>query len=408
MENQGNGPEMKVNSVQEAKKIILDSIKPINKSEIVSLDACMDRILVGNLRSKRTQPAFNTSSMDGYAVISKDIKKSLTKLKLIGEIKAGDIPKLSLKSGSAFRVFTGSFLPKGSDRVIIQENCKKKEGYIIINNPETDYYIRKQGEDFVKDEIFFNKSCMLDANKIALAGAMNHKKLRVFKRPKIAVLANGNELSEAGEKLNLYKQPASTKPAIMALIKKWGGIPVDLGIAEDSIKSLKSKLRKGLKFNMIVTIGGASVGDYDLVHKSLDELNFKLNFWKIKMRPGKPLMFGEAYNTPILGLPGNPVSSIVCCHLFLKQSILKLQNYEYQDNITELKLSKDMPSNGDREHYVRGYVSKNSKNQYYATPLNNQDSASLSSLSMAEILIIRKPKEKKSLKNSYVKTISLK
>ena len=194
----------------------------------------------------------------------------------------------------------------------------------------------------------------------------------------------------------------------MALIKKWGGIPVDLGIAEDSIKSLKSKLRKGLKFNMIVTIGGASVGDYDLVHKSLDELNFKLNFWKIKMRPGKPLMFGEAYNTPILGLPGNPVSSIVCCHLFLKQSILKLQNYEYQDNITELKLSEDMPSNGDREHYVRGYVSKNSKNQYYATPLNNQDSASLSSLSMAEILIIRKPKEKKSLKNSYVKTISLK
>ena len=112
---------MKVNSVQEAKKIILDSIKPINKSEIVSLDACMDRILVGNLRSKRTQPAFNTSSMDGYAVISKDIKKSLTKLKLIGEIKAGDIPKLSLKPGSAFRVFTGSFLPKGSDRVIIKK-----------------------------------------------------------------------------------------------------------------------------------------------------------------------------------------------------------------------------------------------------------------------------------------------
>ena len=403
-----NGQEMKTNSVKEAKKIILDSIKPITKTEIINLDKCINRILKNTLSSKRTQPSFDTSSMDGYAISKKDIKKFPLRLKVNGEIKAGDIPKFSLKPGYAIRVFTGSFLPKGTERVVLQEYCKKDNNEIIINNLGIDKYIRKQGEDFFKGESLLTSACLLDANKIALAGAMNFKKLKVYKKPKIAILANGNELSEPGERLSLFKQPASTKPAIMMLIKEWGGVPIDLGIAKDTVKSLKAKLKKGLKFDMIVTIGGASVGDYDLVQKSLNELNFKLNFWKINMRPGKPLMFGKSGSTPILGLPGNPVSSIVCSHLFLKQSIYKLQNYHFEENINKLKLSKNLPPNGDREHYIRGYISKNSKNELLATPINNKDSASLSSLSKANILIIRKPKEKKAKKNSYANIINLK
>ena len=403
-----NGQEMKINSVKEAKKIILDSIKPITKTEIINLDKCINRILKNTLSSKRTQPSFDTSSMDGYAISKKNIKKFPLRLKVKDEIKAGDIPKFSLKPGYAIRVFTGSFLPKGTERVVLQEYCKKDNNEILINKLGTDKYIRKQGEDFFKGESLLTNACLLDANKIALAGAMNFKKLEVYKKPKIAVLANGNELSEPGERLSLFKQPASTKPAIMMLIKEWGGVPIDLGIAKDTVKSLKAKLKKGLKFDMIITIGGASVGDYDLVQKSLNELNFKLNFWKINMRPGKPLMFGQSGNTPILGLPGNPVSSIVCSHLFLKQSIYKLQNYHFEENINKLKLSKNLPPNGDREHYIRGYISKNSKNELLATPINNQDSASLSSLSKANILIIRKPKEKKARKNSYANIINLK
>lgn len=403
-----NGQEMKINSVKEAKKIILDSIKPITKTEIINLDECINRILKNTLSSKRTQPSFDTSSMDGYAISKKNIKKFPLRLKVKDEIKAGDIPKFSLKPGYAIRVFTGSFLPKGTERVVLQEYCKKDNNEILINKLGTDKYIRKQGEDFFKGESLLTNACLLDANKIALAGAMNFKKLEVYKKPKIAVLANGNELSEPGERLSLFKQPASTKPAIMMLIKEWGGVPIDLGIAKDTVKSLKAKLKKGLKFDMIITIGGASVGDYDLVQKSLNELNFKLNFWKINMRPGKPLMFGQSGRTPILGLPGNPVSSIVCSHLFLKQSIYKLQNYHFEENINKLKLSKNLPPNGDREHYIRGYISKNSKNELLATPINNQDSASLSSLSKANILIIRKPKEKKAKKNSYANIINLK
>ena len=403
-----NGQEMKINSVKEAKKIILDSIKPITKTEIINLDKCINRILKNTLSSKRTQPSFDTSSMDGYAISKKNKKKFPLRLKVKDEIKAGDIPKFSLKPGYTIRVFTGSFLPKGTERVVLQEYCKKDNNEILINKLGTDKYIRKQGEDFFKGESLLTNACLLDANKIALAGAMNFKKLEVYKKPKIAVLANGNELSEPGERLGLFKQPASTKPAIMMLIKEWGGVPIDLGIAKDTVKSLKAKLKKGLKFDMIITIGGASVGDYDLVQKSLNELNFKLNFWKINMRPGKPLMFGQSGSTPILGLPGNPVSSIVCSHLFLKQSIYKLQNYHFEENINKLKLSKNLPPNGDREHYIRGYISKNSKNELLATPINNQDSASLSSLSKANILIIRKPKEKKAKKNSYANIINLK
>jgi len=399
---------MKTNSVKEAKKIILDSIKPITKTEIINLDECINRVLKNTVSSKRTQPSFDTSSMDGYAISKKDIKKFPLRLKVKDEIKAGDIPKFSLRPGYAIRVFTGSFLPKGTERVVLQEYCKKENSEIIINKLGIDKYIRKQGEDFFKGESLLTSPCLLDANKVALAGAMNFKKLKVYKKPKIAVLANGNELNEPGERTNLFRQPASTKPAIMMLIKEWGGEPIDLGIAKDTVKSLKSKLKKGLKFDMIVTIGGASVGDYDLVQKSLNELNFKLNFWKINMRPGKPLMFGQSRNIPILGLPGNPVSSIVCSHLFLKQSIYKLQNYYFEENINKIKLSKDLPPNGDREHYIRGYISKNSKDELLATPINNHDSASLSSLSKANILIIRKPKERKAKKNSYANIINLK
>jgi molybdopterin molybdotransferase len=398
---------MKVNSVQEARQEILDSITPTKKTEMVKLDMCINRVLGKTIKSKRTHPASNTSSMDGYAVIDTDIKKYPARLKILGEIQAGSSEKFSLSSGNTVRVFTGSFLPKGTKKIILQENCSRKDNFIVISKNQNESYIRKKGEDFFKDDSPLDSPCLLSANEIALAGAMNFKDLKVYKKPKIAVLANGNELNEPGDKLSLNKQPASTKPAIIALIKKWGGIPIDLGIAKDSIKSIKSKLKKGLKFDMIVTIGGASVGDYDLVYDSLSELNFKLNFWKINMKPGKPLMFGLSGKIPILGLPGNPVSSIVCSHLFLKQSILRLQNYHFEENIIELKTSKDLPKNGPREHYMRAYVEKNSRNQLLITPIDNQDSASLSSLSKADSLIIRIPKERKTSKNSYVKVINL-
>ncbi len=374
--SQVTGKENNPISVEDAKKRILKSIKPINKTEKINTKDCLNRILSKSIKAKRTQPGFNTSAMDGYA-----IRKSFLK----------NLPK-------AFNII---------GKVILQENCDRSGDKILIREENTESYIRKKGEDFFKNDKCLSKSSLLDSGGIALAGAMNYKSLEVYKKPSIGVISNGNELFEPGGLNQQIKQPASTKASIISLINAWGGKAVDLGIAKDTLNSLKTKLQKGLSYDMIVTIGGASVGDYDLVYQSLKEMNFKLNFWKIKMKPGKPLMFGTLKNKPIIGLPGNPVSSIVCSQLFLKQSIYKLQNYNYSENIFYLRLGKDLPKNNWRESYIRGYLSKSKNNQIIAMPISNQDSSSLSSFAKANILIIRKPNAKKIKRGSLVKAFIL-
>ena len=321
------GKENSPISVKDAKKLIIKSLKPINKTEKVNTEDSYNRILAKSIKAKRTQPSFNTSAMDGYAVKKKFLRELPKGFDVLGETKAGDKNKFKLKKNQAVRVFTGSFLPEGCDKVILQENCQSDGDKVLIKKENFENYIRKKGEDFFQSDKCILKSSLMDSGKIAFAGAMNYKTIEVYKKPKVGVIANGNELFEPGSKNQQIKQPSSTKPAIMSLINNWGGDAVDLGIAKDTTYSLKTKLKKGMACNMIITIGGASVGDYDLVYKSLSEMNFRLNFWKIKMKPGKPLMFGILKNIPIIGLPGNPVSSMVCAQLFLKQSIYKLQNY---------------------------------------------------------------------------------
>ena len=401
------GKENSPISVKDAKKLIIKSLKPINKTEKVNTEDSYNRILAKSIKAKRTQPSFNTSAMDGYAVKKKFLRELPKGFDVLGETKAGDKNKFKLKKNQAVRVFTGSFLPEGCDKVILQENCQSDGDKVLIKKENFENYIRKKGEDFFQSDKCILKSSLMDSGKIAFAGAMNYKTIEVYKKPKVGVIANGNELFEPGSKNQQIKQPSSTKPAIMSLINNWGGDAVDLGIAKDTTYSLKTKLKKGMACNMIITIGGASVGDYDLVYKSLSEMNFRLNFWKIKMKPGKPLMFGILKNIPIIGLPGNPVSSMVCAQLFLKQSIYKLQNYNYIERIFHLPLGKDLSKNGPRESYIRGYMSKNKNNQITAIPISNQDSSSLSSYSKANILIIREPNAKKIKKNSLIKAIIL-
>ena len=401
------GKENNPISVKDARERILKSINPINKTEKIDIKDSLNRILSKSIKAKRTQPAFNTSAMDGYATKKKYLKVIPKFLDIIGETKAGDKNKFKLRKDQAVRVYTGSFLPEGCDKVIIQENCERNEDKVHVKEVNTENFIRKKGEDFFQNDQCLLKSSIMDFGNIALAGAMNYKLIEVYRKPRIGIIANGNELFEPGNKNQQMRQPASTKPSIISSINAWGGDAVDLGIAKDTVNSLKSKLKKGLSCDMIVTIGGASVGDYDLVYKSLKEMNFKLNFWKIKMKPGKPLMFGYLKNKPIIGLPGNPISSMVCAQLFLKQSIYKLQNHNYSENIFNFRLGKDLPKNNWRESYLRGYISKNTNDQTVVMPITNQDSSSISSYAKADLLIIREPNAKKIKKNSLVKAIIL-
>ncbi len=401
------GKENNPISVKDARERILKSINPINKTEKIDIKDSLNRILSKSIKAKRTQPAFNTSAMDGYATKKKYLKVIPKFLDIIGETKAGDKNKFKLRKDQAVRVYTGSFLPEGCDKVILQENCERNEDKVHVKEVNTENFIRKKGEDFFQNDQCLLKSSIMDFGNIALAGAMNYKLIEVYRKPRIGIIANGNELFEPGNKNQQMRQPASTKPSIISSINAWGGDAVDLGIAKDTVNSLKSKLKKGLSCDMIVTIGGASVGDYDLVYKSLKEMNFKLNFWKIKMKPGKPLMFGYLKNKPIIGLPGNPISSMVCAQLFLKQSIYKLQNHNYSENIFNFRLGKDLPKNNWRESYLRGYISKNTNDQTVVMPITNQDSSSISSYAKADLLIIREPNAKKIKKNSLVKAIIL-
>ncbi len=399
---------MKHLAVDKARKIIFNSIKPINKTEKIKTRDSLNRILSEQVFAKRNQPSTNISSMDGFAVNKKDLPFLPKKLKIVEEIKAGNKPIKKILKGDAARVFTGSALPKGANKVILQENCHQKNGKVLINSYEEEDYIRKKGEDFKKDIFSLKPPRIISSSDIALISSMNHKNICVFKRPKIAILANGNELIEVGENLNDFLLPAATKPAIISLVRKWGGIPIDLGIAKDETAAITTLLKKGLNADMIVTIGGASIGKYDLIYSSLKKLKFKLKFWKIAMRPGKPLMFGSKGIKPILGLPGNPVSSIICSEIFLKMSIYALQGYKHEDITMNMILGENLPENTDRKHYMRARIAYTKEGDSIVIPLANQDSASLKNLSESDVLIIREPNDKKARTGSEIKVIPIK
>ena len=240
-------------------------------------------------------------------------------------------------------------------------------------------------------------------------GVMNQRKIEVFRKPKVGILATGDEITEVGEKTNKYNQPASSKPSIISLIKNWGGDPIDFGIAKDKDIELSKKIGKANKCDLFVTIGGASVGKYDLTHSSLIKMGFKLDFWKIAMQPGKPMMFGSSKNTFVIGLPGNPVSALICSEIFLKKAIYALQGYNFNEKTYTFRLASSLNSSSSRRQYIRGILFSDKRTgEILIKPLKNQDSAALFPYSQSNALIIREPYSPTVKKGSRVNVILLK
>jgi len=399
--------KVKLLQVDKASNIIIKNIKPIKRHENIKIENSIGRVLLKKVKSKRNQPSLNLSSMDGFAVRKQDLNKLPKNLVVVEEIKAGDQPKFSLKKNQASRIYTGAPIPKGSNKVIIQENCVEKESQVLIKKNNKEDFIRKKGNDF-SDNFKLTTPRIISSRDIALLGAMNQKDVDVYCKPKIAILANGNELTEIGRKPNDFKQPSSSKPSIISLIQNWGGEAIDLGIAKDDIADIKVRLKRSKDYDLIVTIGGASVGKYDLIHKSLKDLGFKLNFWKIAMQPGKPLMFGTKNKVSVLGLPGNPVSALVCSKVFLKKAFYALQGYNFIEKTYTFKLASALNSNSSRRQYVRGILFLDKKTEeMLIKPLKNQDSAALFPYSQSNVLIIREPYSPKAKKGSKVNVILL-
>lgn len=394
-------------SVEQAQRIIFKKIKPLKFKEKINIENSYRRVLRSNIKSKRNQPELDLSSMDGYAVRKRDLNIIPKSFKLIGEIRAGDRVDRCVQKNQAFRIYTGAPIPEGADKIIIQENCIQTKDEVLIKKENKESYIRKKSND-ISSKFVLKAPKLINTRDIALMGVMNQRKIEVFKKPKIGILATGDEIIEVGEKTNKYNQPASSKPSIISLIKNWGGDPIDFGIAEDNAIELSKKIGKTNKCDLFVTIGGASVGKYDLTHSSLIKMGFKLDFWKIAMQPGKPMMFGSRKNTFVIGLPGNPVSALICSEIFLKKAIYALQGIKHEGFIINAILDNDVAPNSFRKQYLRGNLYFDKKiGEMRVKLLKNQDSASLLPFSKSNSLIMIDPHSKKHEKGSKVKVYVL-
>ena len=340
--------------------------------------------LARDVLAKVTLPPRDASAMDGYAVRFSDVGKAGAQLTVIGEAPAGSPFGGAVEQGEAVRIFTGGAVPEGADHIVIQENASR-EGDILTTTTtnETRRHIRKAGIDFTKGETLITAGTQLSPAHIALAAAANHDTLPIYKRPVIALIANGDELKEPGSPVQEGDVISSNAAGLGALIQSWGGEVMDMGIAKDSIAAITDLIEAASAADIIVPIGGASVGDYDYMRTAFKEAGLELVFEKIAVRPGKPTWFGKLGEQRVLGLPGNPASATVCAHLFLKILMNRADNIV----TTKAKLTQALSANGPRETFARGRTEVSDDGIAKVTPFPRQDSSLMTPFAKANVLL---------------------
>ena len=380
-------------SVAEARRKITENM-PLMAPEQVPLTLALGRVLAKDVSARRTQPPNAVSAMDGYAVRAEDVSSLPAKLIVIGHVPAGQAFDGSVKENQAVRIFTGATLPNGADTIVIQENTKRQDTKVTVveGKAPPGRYIRSAGLDFSEGDTLLKAGKLLNARDIGLAASMNVPWLSVRQKPRIALLATGDEIVMPGDAVGANQIVSSNGLALAGFITAFGGTPIDLGIAPDSKNTLQIMAAGAKGTDMLITCGGASVGDHDLVQKVLGGIGLEIDFWKIAMRPGKPLMFGHLGETQMLGLPGNPVSSLVCATIFLGPAINAMLGRDTSDPIFETaNLTRPLPKNDEREDYLRATIERNGEGLLQVTPFSIQDSSVFSGLARANALIIREP-----------------
>jgi molybdopterin molybdotransferase len=363
--------------------------------EMAELDSAYKRILARDLAALRTQPPEAMSAMDGYAVRATDAARVGARLKVIGEIAAGRPFDGVVGAGEAVRIFTGGVVPGGADTVIIQEDTVvENDGITVTEAAVKGRHIRRAGVDFRQGDVLLKGGSELSDRDLSLAASMNYPHLPVRRRPKVALLATGDELVMPGETPGPGQIVYSNGYALRALARAEGAEVIDLGIAADTLEATTSGIRRArdIGADILITTGGASVGDHDLVKRALDAEGVAMAFWRIAMRPGKPLMHGRLGAMRAIGLPGNPVSSYVCAFLFLVPLIRKLCGRFPVHHTTESALlGRDIAANDQREDYLRARLTARNDGALIATPVDHQDSSLLGNLAAAQALLIRPP-----------------
>lgn len=382
--------------VEEALARVLASAGSPVAAETLPLAQCHGRTLAADLAALRTQPPFPASAMDGYAVRASDVAELPARLAVVGVSAAGHGFHASLGAGEAVRIFTGAPVPDGADTVVIQENTEAgDESTVVVRELSAARHIRAAGLDFRAGDILIPAGSRLDARLLALAAAMGHAALPVHRRPRVAILATGDELVPPGSATGPDQIIASNSFAVAALVEEAGGEAIDLGIAGDNFPALEAAIgrARAAEADVLVTLGGASVGEHDLVQSALAREGMDLGFWRIAMRPGKPLMQGRIGPMRILGLPGNPVSSIVCSLVFLQPLVRALAGDPAagRDLSEQAILAVDVPANDQRQDYLRATLAERPDGPPLVTPFSRQDSSMLSTLAKAQALLIRPP-----------------
>ncbi|MGL4488226.1 MAG: molybdopterin molybdotransferase MoeA [Rhizobiaceae bacterium] len=379
--------------VDEAVRMVLADA-PVLPAEDAVLREASYRVLADDIVAKRTQPPFPAAAMDGYAVADDDAHKGSV-LTLIGESAAGRGFNGNVRSGECVRIFTGAPVPPGAGTVVMQEDVSVVEAGVIRIDQEivVGRHVRGVGLDFAEGRLLLAKGTLLDAASLSLVAAGGHARLPVVKRPLVAIIATGDELVSPGEAAGPDQIVASNSFGIAALARRAGADILDLGIVRDDKALISAAISKAFDSgaDILVTLGGASVGDHDLIKPVLADFGIGLGFWQIAMRPGKPLMHGRHGAAHVLGLPGNPVSSMVCAHLFLLPLIAQLSGTVYAHRFVQAKLQTAMAPNDKRQDYVRAQISFDSDGVAAAKPFGIQDSSMLSVLAASNGLIVREP-----------------
>jgi len=379
--------------VAEALRQVVAGAEPLG-TETVALDDAFGRVLAADLAARRTQPPADVSAMDGYALRADDTASEPAALTIIGEVAAGHPFEGVVGPGQAARIFTGGVMPDGADCVVIQEVTEREDDRVVIKRSGIKgKNVRRKGIDFSEGQVLLARGRRLDDRDLMLAASMNYPQVEVYRRPKIAIVGTGDELVMPGTEPKPGEIVYSNGFALTALARSEGAEARDFGIARDRLDDIAAHVRRARDWgaDILVTTGGASVGEHDLVRKALQAEGLDLSFWRVALRPGRPMMHGRLGRLQVLGVPGNPVSSYVCSVLFLVPLIRTLSGRSDLERPRETaRLGRDLPANDEREDYLRATLSVGPDGPV-ATPISAQDSSLMASLSRSNCLVIRPP-----------------
>ncbi|GLR96540.1 MULTISPECIES: molybdopterin molybdotransferase MoeA [Bradyrhizobium] len=380
--------------VSDALAAVLADAEPLAE-EMVSLNEAYHRVLARDVAARRTQPPQAMSAMDGYAVRAADAATVDSRLALVGEVAAGRPFAGRVGPGEAVRIFTGGVVPDGADAVVIQEDTVADGKQITIKEAAIPgRHIRPAGVDFSEGDVLLRRGTRLTERDLALAAGMNHPHLAVCRRPRVAILATGDELVMPGTTPGHGQIVYSNGYALHALARSEGAETIDLGVAADTLEATSAGIRRARESgaDILITTGGASVGDHDLVQQALKDEGISMSFWKIAIRPGKPMMHGRLGAMRVIGLPGNPVSSYVCAFLFMVPLIRALSGRSVIHHRRERAvLGRDLDANDQREDYLRARLKQRDDGAFVAVPVSHQDSSLLANLAAAQVLLVRAP-----------------